>query len=69
MIGARKPRLPLVNMKTTAIIITANMIILITRDNLPGSVLTRARIIKYRVAAPITKKTKTFIISRKPMKD
>ena len=49
--------------------ITANMIILITRDNLPGSVLTKARIIKYRVAAPSTKKTKTFIISRKPMKD
>ena len=69
MIGARKPRLPLVNMKTTAIMITANMIILITRDSLPGSVLTRVRIIKYRVAAPSTKKTKTFIISRKPMKD
>tara|TARA_B100002019_G_C20922564_1_gene428265 strand:- start:316 stop:525 length:210 start_codon:yes stop_codon:yes gene_type:complete len=69
MIGARKPRLPLVNMKTIAIMIPANMIILITRDNLPGSVLTRARIIKYRVAAPSTKKTKTFIISRKPMKD
>ena len=69
MIGARKPRLPLVNMNTTAIMITANMIILITRDNLPGSVLTKARIIKYRVAAPSTKKTKTFIISRKPMKD
>ena len=64
MIGARKPRLPLVNMNTTAIITTANMIIFITRDNLPGSVLTRARIIKYKVAAPSTKKTKTFIITK-----
>ena len=62
MIGARKPRLPLVSIKTTAIIITANMIIFITRDTLPGSVLTRARIIKYKVAAPRTKKTNTFII-------
>ena len=62
MIGARKPRLPLVNIKTTAIMITAKMIIFITLDNLPGSVLTRARIIKYNVAAPSTKKTNTFII-------
>ena len=43
---------------------TAKMIIFITLDNLPGSVLTRARIIKYKVAAPRTKKTNTFIISR-----
>ena len=56
MIGARKPRLPLDNIKTTAIMIIANIIIFITRDNLPGSVLTRARIIKYKVAAPSTKK-------------
>ena len=69
MIGARKPRLPLVNMNTTAIITTANMIIFITRDNLPGSVLTRARITKYKVAAPSTKKTNTFIISWIPVKD
>jgi hypothetical protein len=46
MIGARKPRLPLVNMNAIAIMITANIIIFITRDNLPGSVLTRALIIK-----------------------
>ena len=63
MIGVRKPRLPLVSMKTTAIIIAANIIILITRDNFPGSVLTNALMIKYKVAAPRTKKTKTFIIT------
>jgi hypothetical protein len=62
MIGARKPRLPLVRIKITEIITTAKIIILMTRDNLPGSVFTRARIIKYNVAAPSTKKTKTFII-------
>ena len=49
--------------------INAKMIIFITLDNLPGSVLTRARIIKYNVAAPSTKKTNTFIISRNPIKD
>ena len=68
MIGARKPRLPLVNMKTTAIIIAAKITTLMTRDTLPGSVLTRARIIKYRVAAPRTKKTNTFIIIKTLMK-
>jgi len=62
MIGARKPKLPLDSKNITAIIITEKIIIFITRDNLPGSVLMRARIIKYNVAAPRTKKTKTFII-------
>ena len=62
MIGVRKPKLPLVSIKTTAIIIAAKIMIFITRDNLPGCVLTRALIIKYSVAAPSTKKTKTFII-------
>ena len=55
MIGARKPKLPLDSKNITAIIITEKIIIFITRDNLPGSVLMRARIIKYNVAAPRTK--------------
>ena len=63
MIGARKPKLPLVSIKTTAIIIAAKIIIFMTRDNLPGSVLTKALIIKYRVAAPRTKKTKILIMT------
>ena len=62
MIGARKPKLPLVSIKTTAIIIAEKIMIFMTRDNLPGSVLTRALMIKYSVAAQSTKKTKTFII-------
>ena len=45
-------------MKTTAIIIIAKITIFITRDNLPGSVLTRARIMKYRLLPQVQKKLK-----------
>ncbi len=69
MIGARKPRLPLVSIKTIAIIIAAKIIILIIRDNFPGSVLTKARIMKYSVAAPKTKKTNILIMTYSKTKD
>ena len=69
MIGARKPKLPLVSIKTIAIIIAAKIIIFMTRDNFPGSVLTKALIIKYRVAAPRTKKTKILTMTNFPIKD
>ena len=63
MIGARKPKLPLNSKNITVIIITEKIIIFITRDNFPGSVLTNARIIKYNVAAPKTKKTSILIMT------
>ena len=38
------------------------------RDNFPGSVLTKALMIKYNVAAPSTKKTKILIMIKSNIK-
>ena len=60
--GANTPRLPLLKKNntpnTTAMIIT----VLITLDNFPGSLFTKALIKKQTDAAPKTKKTKNLII-------
>ena len=57
---------PIVKSNFTAGIDTNNRrLIRITRKNLPtlpGSLLTNARIMKYKVAAPKTKNTKNLII-------